>query len=934
MQLSRSATKKCVTTTVFILGIVTIATLPTRAQNDEAPVAYASAVTTTAGIAVNGLLQGSDPDSGGLTFAIDVHPEHGSVVVTDAATGTFTYTPAPGFAGYDPFTFSVSDGASTTTATEMMFVVTLDAGSTSVVERISVSSTGEQGNEGGNPFDITADGRIVVFLSTSSNLVENDTNGVADVFIRDRDLQTTMRVSVASDGTQANGGSIWAGLSADGRFVVFESAASNLVPGDTNGYRDIFVHDRQTAQTTRVSIASDGTQGNGVSTVGQITADGNSVLFHSGASNFAADDTNGFNDVFVHNRETGTTVRVNPNNVQVNLARITPDGRYVGMNSGSIQFGATGYLHDRRTGQTVTDGAGFYSQSADGRYAAFISFSPLTPGDTNNSADVFVRDRQTGQVTQASVNSLGTLGNRMSSTPLLSADGRFVWFDSLSNNLDPVDWDTASHNFRRDMRYGSTIYVSARDGGVTADIAAGSRPYAGVRAVSANGRAVLTMSEATDLVSGDTNGYPDAFVITSTPYPAADAWDSDGSQREDVGTRGYMQSTHPRRMPVTYSFLSLPAVGTMTLINAATGEYLYMPPADFDGTVSWTFKATTADGIDSDVGRMSLSMTPVNDAPRITSIAATSTSPMVGTEVQVTLQWHDVDDGGPFTAYADWGDGSPQQTVTVAPSAQTFVHRYTRVGTYQAGFRIADTTTTSMWHHVGMTVGLLPGPGSYLRFNAVELDRVTVSNSGNVAAGPITVAAWLRTTASNADMIALSKGPSGADQWRLWRGRTGNEMFFMIGGTTTQVSARSIPQQGTDGAWHHYAGVWDGTTVRLYIDGYETMTMPATQTQAMRTSTDPICIGSSSSKGKCGSVPWRGDIGTAGVWNRALTASEIVALSRRESFPGATLQRAALWQINEGTGQTLDDSGVSNRDGLLGATTKVETFDPTWHTGN
>jgi hypothetical protein len=932
MHLSRNAMTKCVTTTVFIIGIISFALVPTLAQSNGAPLAYASAVTTTAGIAVDGVLHASDADSPTLTYALETAPVYGTVVLTDATTGAFTYTPAAGFAGYDPFTFSVSDGASTATATQMMFVVAVDAGMTSTVERVSVSNTGDQANQQSWGPGISADGRIVVFLSNASNLVASDTNGMTDVFVRDRELQTTTRINVAADGSEAAAHSLAVAVSADGRFIAFQSYAPNLVGGDTNGVDDVFVHDRQTGELTRLAVAGGGGEANAAVQLRGISGDGRDVLVLSTASNLVADDGNGAEDLFVHDRQTGITTRINPDDVRPFEARMTPDGRYITFVPGSR---TTTYLHDRRTGQTMTEGSfAATNQSADGRYLVLSSSQPLT-GDTNNLSDVFVRDRQTGEITQASVNSFGASGNRMSSAAILSADGRFVWFLSEANNLDnAADWDTVLNNYRRDWRFADTKFVSVRDGGTAEGTTAGSRPAATITGVTADARTLVAYTGAANLVADDTNGHWDIFVITTAPYPAADAWDSDDRQREDVGSRAYLQSTHPRRLPVTYSLLSQPAVGTMTLVNASTGEYVYIPPADFDGTVSWTFKATTADGIDSDVGRMSLSMTPVNDGPRITSYAATSTSPMVGTEVEVTIQWYDVDDGGPYTAYVNWADGTPEEAITVVSPAQTFVHRYTRVGTYQAGFRIADPTTTSITQFIPMTVGLLPGPGAYLRFNAAEADRVTVSNSGNVAAGPITVAAWLRTSASNLDMVALSKGPSAAEQWKLWRGRTGNEIFFTIGGTTAQVSARSIPLQGTDGGWHHYAGVWDGTTVRLYIDGYETMTAPGTQTQAMRSTADPICIGSSSSRGKCGSVPWSGDMGTAGVWNRALTAAEIVALSRREPFPGMALQQAAFWQVNEGAGQKLEDAGLANRDGLLGATTKVEAFDPAWRTGN
>jgi archaellum component FlaF (FlaF/FlaG flagellin family) len=129
--------------------------------------------------------------------------------------------------------------------------------------------------------------------------VPGDTNGTWDVFVHDRVTGQTTRVSVASDGTQGNGHSGSPSISADGRYVAFSSSASNLVPGDTNGRGDVFVHDRLTGQTTRVSVASDGTQGNGDSWWPSISADGRYVAFASEASNLVPGDTNGTWDVFV-----------------------------------------------------------------------------------------------------------------------------------------------------------------------------------------------------------------------------------------------------------------------------------------------------------------------------------------------------------------------------------------------------------------------------------------------------------------------------------------------------------------------------------------------------------------------------------------------------------------------------------------------------------
>ena len=139
----------------------------------------------------------------------------------------------------------------------------------------------------------------MAFESDASNLVAGDSNGYEDVFVRDRKLHKTYRVSVSSAGVQGNSASESPAISADGRSVTFDSIASNLVPGDANGYEDVFVRDRKLHRTYLVSVSSAGVQGNSDSFVPSISADGRYVAFNSDASNLVAGDTNGYEDVFV-----------------------------------------------------------------------------------------------------------------------------------------------------------------------------------------------------------------------------------------------------------------------------------------------------------------------------------------------------------------------------------------------------------------------------------------------------------------------------------------------------------------------------------------------------------------------------------------------------------------------------------------------------------
>jgi Tol biopolymer transport system component len=278
---------------------------------------------------------------------------------------------------------------------------------TGATTRVSVATGGTQANNYSGPSAISADGRYVAFESLASNLVAGDTNGVQDVFVRDQVNGYTTRVSIATGGAQANGGSSGASISADGRYVAFQSDAGNLVPGDTNGAPDVFVRDRVTGATTRVSVATGGTQANNNSQRSAISADGRYVAFSSDANNLVAGDTNGCDDVFVHDRDTGATTRVN---VATDGTQANENCRY----------------------NPLTLGVAI---SADGRYVAFDSTAGnLVAGGAASPRDVFVRDRVTGATTRVSVPS-GSPDFGGSYSPAISADGRYVAFVTVSDPL-------------------------------------------------------------------------------------------------------------------------------------------------------------------------------------------------------------------------------------------------------------------------------------------------------------------------------------------------------------------------------------------------------------------------------------------------------------------------------------------------------------------
>ncbi len=353
-----------------------------------------------------------------------------------------------------------------------LFAISLCAPlSAQVTELVSVATGGAQGNDTSTEASISADARFVAFWSDASNLVGGDTNGVEDVFVRDRQTGTTELVSVATGGTQGNARSRYPSISSDGRFVAFWSDASNLVAGDTNGSADVFVRDRQTLTTVRVSVATGGAQGNAnsLNAFSSISADGRFVAFESDATNLVAGDTNGSADVFVRDRLSGTTERVS-------------------LAAGGAQGNA--------------DSLG-PSISASGRFVAFWSLATnLVAGDTNAWNDVFVRDRQSATTERVSVATGGAQGDFNSYDPSISADGRFVAFESGATNLVAGDTNGSFDVFLRDRATAS--FTSLCDPGLSGVIPcpcfnAPAGPRRGCDNSSTTGGASLSASGVADL---------------------------------------------------------------------------------------------------------------------------------------------------------------------------------------------------------------------------------------------------------------------------------------------------------------------------------------------------------------------------------------------------------------------------------------------------
>lgn len=387
-------------------------------------------------------------------------------------------------------------------------------------ERVSTRPAGGETAPPGSSgdADISGDGLSIVFSSSATDLAIPDNNGKRDIFLRDRRFNIVKRLTAWGGGNEANGHSDRPRISGDGSVVAFESLADNLVVDDANGVADIFVVTQPDGARRRVSVASDGTQANAASWGAAVSADGRFVAFASDASNLVPDDGNEAADVFVHDRETGQTVRVS-----VSSSGIEGNGH-------SAKSAGISTLSTRP------------ALSADGRFVAFDSEATnLVADDANGCRDVFVHDREAGQTVRVSLTSAGAEGSVPSwANPLwasswgpdVSGDGRFVVFLSKAL-LVPEKTGIATDVFLHDVQTGETLRVSACacGGDTEPDYGGASRS-----AISGDGHVVAFESESTNIKPGfiDPNWSPDVFVFTRDAGLA----DQDGDGNPDAEEQG------------------------------------------------------------------------------------------------------------------------------------------------------------------------------------------------------------------------------------------------------------------------------------------------------------------------------------------------------------------------------------------------------------
>ncbi|MFO0983371.1 MAG: hypothetical protein U1E76_16820 [Planctomycetota bacterium] len=341
-------------------------------------------------------------------------------------------------------------------------------------KRASVNNGGIEGNARSLLPSLDRSGRYVAFQSDASNLDFGDVNMASDVFVRDRAIGVTDLVSVNNGGAQGTGASDSPHLSGLGQYVVFRSDAPNFWPGDINGLGDIILRDIPGALTEPISLDFGGGPANGASYDPFVTTNGRWVAFTSSASDLVPGDMNGLDDCFVRDR----------------------------------MFAVTECLSVNGAGVVNANGAsGAPSLSADGRYAVFHSdASNLVPGDMNAVRDVFMRDRLAGVTVRISLGPGGVEANGASSNPWISEDGRYVTYQSDATNLVAVDVNAATDVFVFDRLAVTTVMASVSTAGVQG-IGNSLNPV-----INSDGTRVAFTSEADNLSPQDTNLVADAHV--------------------------------------------------------------------------------------------------------------------------------------------------------------------------------------------------------------------------------------------------------------------------------------------------------------------------------------------------------------------------------------------------------------------------------------
>jgi Tol biopolymer transport system component len=415
--------------------------------------------------------------------------------------------------------------------------------------RVSVSSDGVTADMSASSGVLSADGRYAVFASAATNLRDGVATSGTNVYRHDRTTGDTVLVSVTPAGNPGNDVSRDPSVSASGQFVVFGSFATDLVAGDTNARQDVFVRDMVTGTTRLVSGATEGVVGlpgasslSGLSGAREISDDGRYIVFNSLATNLVAGATNGTQHVYVKDMTTGAVVRASvndagePGNRPSQQPAISGDGRVVAFQSSSTNFTTSPLFNtlqvfvrvlpdglttlETPAAAAVARRSGVPTLSVDGRYLAFESEAALDTADLDNGTpDIYLRDRTAGTTALASL-SPNMVSGANSGRPSISGDGRWVVFDSLDELLVHGDAGGLNDVFLYDRDERTVVLVSRNDAGEQANASSGLT--LGGASVSSNGQVVLFGSIASNLVAAPSSGSNQLYVrkmVDDTPPP-------------------------------------------------------------------------------------------------------------------------------------------------------------------------------------------------------------------------------------------------------------------------------------------------------------------------------------------------------------------------------------------------------------------------------
>lgn len=683
----------------------------------------------------------NSPDQ--LVYTLQSTPTNGTLQLTginmvagnnftqqDINTGKLRYIQNGTTAAADSLGFTVSDGSTLQSTT-----------------RVSVSSVGGQGTGNSYVPSVSADGRYVAFASDANDLVPDDTNIFSDIFVKDRQTGAIELISRAADGTIANFNSYNPVISANGRYVAFVSNASNLVPG-VSGLGNIFVKDRQTGQISVANVSSSGVLANQLESgfdVPAISSDGRYIAFKSGASNLVTNDTNGWADIFVHDMQTGQTTRVSVTStgLQVSFAAsqfqnpaISGDGRYVAFVGTANDLAPNDtnifddvFVHDMQTGVTtlvslgtggVAPGNTIFSNvamSADGHRVAFVSSSSvLVPGNPNVINQVFVRDLQTGQTTLVSASSNGTPGNGSSGTnrPQLSSDGHYVLFDSVATNLVSGDTNGAPDLFLHDLQTGTTsrVSVDSNSSEVAAGYAVGAIPNQNA-SLSADGRVAVFASNSSGLVNNDTNNKTDIFardsgVIRGTVPITILAPGNTPPVISNIADQTTNENTPTSALPFTVNDAQTPTASL--IVYADSPNSVLLPPTAFllsgaganrtltiipvtnqSGTAIVTVHVTDLGGA-STTTSFNLTVVPVNQPPRLGNISAYALN--AGEQLRIVASATDPDPNEQLSFSVD--NLPTGATIDANTGVFLWTPDATQAGTYNLSFRVTDNGVPSL----------------------------------------------------------------------------------------------------------------------------------------------------------------------------------------------------------------------------------------------